>query len=71
MPAAVDRSRGPIKLRPGFKEIQGRADFSSARSLAGRLVVFPSQPQAKPRAADGPRLSMPLDHDANAVSSTA
>ena len=40
--ADVDRPPGPVKLSPGLKQIEGRADRSSARGCACGFVIFPA-----------------------------
>ena len=61
--ADVDRPPGPVKLSPGLKQIEGRADRSSARGCACGFVIFPPQPGPKTATANRPGLSVPIDHE--------
>src|SRR4029079_564948 len=52
-----------VKLCPCFKQINGRADRSSAWGVTCRFVIFPPQPGTKTATANGPGFSVPIDHE--------
>jgi hypothetical protein len=61
--ADVNTPPGPIKLCPGLKQIEGRADRPGAGGGAGGFVMFPPQPGTKAGAANRPGFPVPIDHE--------
>jgi hypothetical protein len=61
--AEVNGPPGRVKLCPCFKQIEGRADRSSARGGTCGFVIFPPQPGTKTETANGPGFSVPIDHE--------
>ena len=61
--AEVNGPPGGVKLCPCFKQINGRADRSSARGVTGGFVIFPPKPGTKTGTANGPGFSVPIDHE--------
>ena len=53
----------PVELRPGFQEIQRRADGRCARGLPSRLVMAAAQPAAEPLTAYRPGFPVVIDRD--------
>ena len=61
--AEVNGPPGRVKLCPCFKQINGRADRSKAWGVTCGFVIFPPQPGTKTGTANGPCLSVPIDHE--------
>ncbi len=59
--AQVNGPLGRVKLCACFKQINGRADRSSAWRVAGGFVIFPPQPGTKTATANGPGFSVPIN----------
>ena len=52
-----------VKLCPCFKQINGRADRSSAWGVTCGFVIFPPQPGTKTATTNWPCFSVPIDHE--------
>jgi hypothetical protein len=61
--ADVSSPQRSLKLSTGLKQIEGRPNRPGARRIASGFVVLTPQPSAKPRAANGPGFSVPIDHE--------
>jgi hypothetical protein len=61
--AEVNGPLGCVKLCARFKQIEGRADRSSACGGTCGFVIFPPQPGAKTDTANGPGFSVSIDHE--------
>ena len=61
--ADVNGSLGALKLRPRLEQIERGIDLRRAWSIPRHLKIPAPQPSAKARAADRPRLAVPVDHE--------